>query len=116
MRYANRLRRPVTRSGRPSPKSAFILRCAKPNISAASARPAMNKESGPKPPAPLPPIPQSSVEVTSDGATAEAFITSARQFLVDEYLPKIERCLEELSDEDVWWRGAEESNSIGNLI
>lgn len=34
----------------------------------------------------------------------------------DDYLPKIERCLEELSDEDVWWRANPESNSIGNLL
>ena len=59
---------------------------------------------------------QSSLEETNPAATAEAFIASARTFLSEEYLPKIERCLEQLSEEDVWWRGAEESNSIGNLI
>jgi uncharacterized damage-inducible protein DinB len=31
-------------------------------------------------------------------------------------LPKIERCLERLSDEQIWWRPNEESNSIGNLV
>jgi len=31
-------------------------------------------------------------------------------------LPKIERCVEALSDEDVWWRANSESNSIGNLL
>lgn len=45
-----------------------------------------------------------------------AFITSARGFLRDEYLPKIERCLERLSDEQIWWRPNEDSNSIGNLL
>jgi uncharacterized damage-inducible protein DinB len=58
----------------------------------------------------------SSLEEANLMAMPQAFIASARSFLVDEYLPKIERCLEKLSDEDVWWRGAEESNSIGNLI
>jgi uncharacterized damage-inducible protein DinB len=48
--------------------------------------------------------------------TAEAFIAKARSLLGDEYLPKIERCLEQLSDEAVWWRANEESNSIGNLL
>lgn len=76
----------------------------------------MNRESGPEPPATAQPIQQSALENTPASAIPEAFIASARQFLADEYLPKIERCLEELSDEDVWWRGAEESNSIGNLI
>jgi len=31
-------------------------------------------------------------------------------------LPKIERCLERLTDEQIWWRPNEESNSIGNLV
>jgi uncharacterized damage-inducible protein DinB len=44
------------------------------------------------------------------------FISCAREFLVEEYLPKIERCLERLSDEQIWWRPNEESNSIGNLV
>jgi len=46
----------------------------------------------------------------------EAFIAGARSFLCDDYLPKIERCLERLSDEDIWWRANAESNSIGNLL
>ena len=36
--------------------------------------------------------------------------------MLDDYLPKIERCLERLSDEQIWWRPNEESNSIGNLV
>lgn len=47
---------------------------------------------------------------------AQTFIIKARSFLSDDYLPKIERCLEQLSDEDVWWRANSESNSIGNLL
>jgi hypothetical protein len=47
---------------------------------------------------------------------AQAFIAKARSLLGGEYLPKIERCLERLSDEEVWWRANEESNSIGNLL
>lgn len=47
---------------------------------------------------------------------AEAFISKARALLVADYLPKIERCLEQLSDEEIWWRSHEESNSIGNLL
>jgi uncharacterized damage-inducible protein DinB len=58
----------------------------------------------------------------SDQTAAEAisvnfaFLKQARVFLTDEYLPKIEKCLAELSDQDVWWRSNEESNSIGNLL
>jgi uncharacterized damage-inducible protein DinB len=45
-----------------------------------------------------------------------AFVAKSRALLMSEYLPKIERCLEQLDDAQVWWRAAEESNSIGNLI
>src|SRR4051812_8584417 len=48
--------------------------------------------------------------------TAQAFIVQARALLAGEYLPKIEHCLERLSDEEVWWRANPESNSIGNLL
>ena len=47
---------------------------------------------------------------------AKEFIAQSRAFLSEDYLPKIERCLEGLSDEDVWWRSDEGSNSIGNLL
>ena len=36
--------------------------------------------------------------------------------MLEEYQPKIERCLERLNDEQIWWRGNEASNSIGNLV
>jgi uncharacterized damage-inducible protein DinB len=55
-------------------------------------------------------------EQESGSEVATAFLSHARQFLSGEYLPKIEKCLAELTDEDVWWRGNEESNSIGNLL
>ncbi|MEA2203810.1 MAG: hypothetical protein QOE77_586 [Blastocatellia bacterium] len=44
------------------------------------------------------------------------FVLKARDLLTNDYLPKIERCLERLTDEQVWWRPNEESNSIGNLV
>ncbi len=47
---------------------------------------------------------------------AEHFINESREFLSAKYLPKIERCLEQLTDEDIWWRAGKESNSIGNLL
>lgn len=52
----------------------------------------------------------------SDTNVARAFIQQAREFLRYEYLPKIERCLEKLTDEQIWWRANSESNSIGNLL
>src|SRR5260370_23651026 len=50
------------------------------------------------------------------GNAARAFIENARHFLSAEYLPKIERCLEQLNDDQIWWRANPESNSIGNLV
>jgi uncharacterized damage-inducible protein DinB len=53
---------------------------------------------------------------TDEHAIARAFLRRASEYMLGDYLPKIERCLEKLSDEQIWWRANEESNSIGNLI
>ncbi len=47
---------------------------------------------------------------------ARGFVDKSRSLLTSDYVPKIERCLDQLSDADVWWRPNEASNSIGNLI
>ena len=47
---------------------------------------------------------------------SNAFVAQARTLLSTDYLPKIEACLEQLTDKDVWWRANQESNSIGNLM
>jgi len=53
----------------------------------------------------------------SDPSTvSRAFLERASAFLLGDYLPKIERCLEMLTDDQIWWRANDESNSIGNLI
>ena len=49
-------------------------------------------------------------------SVSRAFIDRAVAFLTDDYLPKIERCLEKLNDDQIWWRSNAESNSIGNLV
>lgn len=46
----------------------------------------------------------------------QAFIDRSRAYLGSEYLPKIRRCVQEISEEDVWWRPNPTSNSIGNLL
>ncbi len=48
--------------------------------------------------------------------TDRYFIECCRTKLVKEYLPKIEDCLSNLFDDDIWWRAYETNNSIGNLI
>jgi len=47
---------------------------------------------------------------------AQEFIEASIVFLKDDFLPKLVHCLEEMSDDDIWWRPNEKSNSVGNLI
>src|SRR3954451_12975960 len=35
---------------------------------------------------------------------------------LNQLMERIDTCLSRLSDEQLWWRGASESNAIGNLI
>ena len=45
-----------------------------------------------------------------------AFLLQARVHLNDDFMPKIKKCLDALSEEDVWWRAHETNNSVGNLL
>jgi uncharacterized damage-inducible protein DinB len=51
-----------------------------------------------------------------DDQVSRLFLNKSRSLMTSDYLPKIERCLERLTDRDIWWRPNEASNSIGNLI
>ena len=55
---------------------------------------------------------------TSGRAKTEAqeFIEASQIFLKDDFLPKLKHCLEDLPEQDLWWRPNEQSNSVGNLI
>jgi uncharacterized damage-inducible protein DinB len=55
-------------------------------------------------------------EGTASTDVSQAFVQKARELIKQEYLPKIECCVEKLTDEQVWWRANPESNSIGNLL
>lgn len=46
----------------------------------------------------------------------DALITEVQVRLYDESLPRILKCLEQLENEQIWWRPNESSNSIGNLV
>src|SRR5689334_13382145 len=45
-----------------------------------------------------------------------AFLAKSRELLVSDYLAKIEKSVEPLTDADLWWRPNESSNSVANLI
>jgi hypothetical protein len=44
------------------------------------------------------------------------FLDFSRGKLLEQYWPRLRGCVESLTDEQVWWRPNEASNSIGNLI
>jgi uncharacterized damage-inducible protein DinB len=44
------------------------------------------------------------------------FLEFSRKKLLEQYWPRLSNCVKLLSDEQVWWRPNEASNSIGNLI
>jgi uncharacterized damage-inducible protein DinB len=44
------------------------------------------------------------------------YIEWCRFRLMQQYWPRVERCISELSEEEVWWRQHETNNSVGNLV
>jgi uncharacterized damage-inducible protein DinB len=44
------------------------------------------------------------------------FLAVSRYKLLEEYWPRMRTCVQALSDEQVWWRPNENTNSIGNLL
>jgi len=47
---------------------------------------------------------------------AGQFLAQARHLLTEVHLPRVARCLRELSAEQIWWRPNAASNSVGNLV
>jgi len=47
---------------------------------------------------------------------ATIFLEFSRNQLLEQYWPRLRACVEQLTDEQVWWRPNEASNSIGNII
>jgi uncharacterized damage-inducible protein DinB len=48
--------------------------------------------------------------------TADIFLEFSRRELLEKHWPRLRACVEQLSDEQIWWRPNEASNSIGNLM
>jgi len=46
----------------------------------------------------------------------EFFLEFSRRKLFEQYWPRLRKAVEPLSDEQIWWRPNDASNSIGNLI
>lgn len=52
----------------------------------------------------------------TDASVVAAFLQFSKDKLLDEYWPRLRDCVESLTDEQVWWRPNEASNSIGNIL
>lgn len=51
-----------------------------------------------------------------DQSFLQLFTTEIKRRLFEESQVRLERCLNELSEADIWWRPNENSNSVGNLV
>lgn len=54
--------------------------------------------------------------MTLDEQLRKALVDEVLHRLYDESLPRILKCLDRLTNEQIWWRPNESSNSIGNLV
>jgi uncharacterized damage-inducible protein DinB len=54
--------------------------------------------------------------MTNDTLVARAFLDYSMQKLAGEYWPRLRHCVESLTEEQLWWRPNEASNSIGNIL
>jgi uncharacterized damage-inducible protein DinB len=52
----------------------------------------------------------------SNSAAARLIRESSQRILAKQYFPLIVKCLEQLSEEEIWWRPNSASNSAGNLV
>jgi uncharacterized damage-inducible protein DinB len=48
--------------------------------------------------------------------TASLFLASSQYSLAKQNLPRIVECLQQLSEEEIWWRPNSAANSVGNLV
>jgi uncharacterized damage-inducible protein DinB len=53
---------------------------------------------------------------TKTTGTASLFLASSQHSLAKQNLPRIVKCLQQLSEEEIWWRPNSASNSAGNLV
>lgn len=52
---------------------------------------------------------------TQEGPS-QLYIAQACTHLTEDFMPKIRHCVKSLSEQDVWWRPNDRSNSVGNML
>ena len=46
----------------------------------------------------------------------KAYVEWSRSRLMNQYWPRIQKCMDQLSEDDLWWREHESNNSVANLV
>ncbi len=54
--------------------------------------------------------------MTPSDTTADLFLKFSRDKLFDQYWPRLRACVQSLTDDQIWWRPNEATNSVGNLV
>jgi uncharacterized damage-inducible protein DinB len=54
--------------------------------------------------------------MTPKNDVSTLFLDFSRQKLLTQFWPRLKACIEGLSDQQIWWKPNDASNSIGNLI
>jgi len=54
--------------------------------------------------------------IEAGSKTAGLFLEFSRRKLLEQDSPRLRSCVESLTNEQVWWRPNDSSNSVGNLI
>lgn len=52
----------------------------------------------------------------NDNDLARLFLEFSRKKLFGQYWPRLKECVAPLSEEQIWWRPNDASNSVGNLL
>jgi uncharacterized damage-inducible protein DinB len=53
---------------------------------------------------------------SKEPTVSDLFIEFSHKKLMEQYWPRMRACVESLTEEQVWWRPNESSNSVGNLL
>ena len=53
---------------------------------------------------------------TLDSNLSSLFLNFSRHKLLEQYWPRLKSCVESLTEEQIWWRPNDASNSVGNLL
>ncbi len=54
--------------------------------------------------------------MSNESSVSTIFLEHSRTKLLDQYWPRLRQCVESLTDDQVWWRPNNSSNSVGNLV